>query len=148
MIVNKCEINRNKIVFRRQFVKAIHNLTFTVYYSHVECSTKCAMVGVREFIKLVCSRAKCHACVSVAIPYGTQKKCCCTGSLAQVRASTRDEPLDKVNGNVVPRTHCFVLEALLETLRTREKCLFLLFFTLLLNSEAPREARQWSTMGK
>ena len=47
------------------------------------------------------------------------------GSLAQVRALTRDGTLDKVNGNLVPRTHCLVLEALLATLRTREKCLFL-----------------------
>ena len=62
------------------------------------------MLGVREFIKLVCSCAICHASASVEIPYGTQKKCCCTGSLAQVRALTRDGPLDKVNGNLVPRT--------------------------------------------
>ena len=47
------------------------------------------------------------------------------GSLAQIRALTRDGTLDKVNGNLVPRTHCLVLEALLATLRTREKCLFL-----------------------
>ena len=47
------------------------------------------------------------------------------GSLAQVRALTRDGTLDEVNGNLVPRTHCLVLEALLATLRTREKCLFL-----------------------
>ena len=30
MIVNMCEINRKKIIFGRQFVKPIHNLTFTV----------------------------------------------------------------------------------------------------------------------
>ena len=126
MIVNTCEVNSTKIVFRRQVVKAIHNLTFTVFYSRVECSTKSAMVAVREFIKLVCSCAICHACVSVEVPYGTlQKKCCCTGSLAQVRPLTRHEPLDKVSGNLVPRTHCLVLEALLGTLRTLENCLFL-----------------------
>ena len=48
-----------------------------------------------------CSCAICHACASVEIPYGMQKKCCCTGYLAQVRALTRDGPLDKVNGNLV-----------------------------------------------
>ena len=38
-------------------------------YSGVECSTKCVMVDVREFIKLVCSCAICHTCASVEIPY-------------------------------------------------------------------------------
>ena len=62
------------------------------------------MLGMREFIKLVCSCAICHASTSVEIPYGTQKKYCCTGSLAQIRALTRDGPLDKVNGILVPPT--------------------------------------------
>ena len=44
---------------------------------------------------------------------------------AQVRALTRDGTLHKVNGNLFPRTHFLVLEALLAKLRTREKCLFL-----------------------
>ena len=61
------------------------------------------MLGVREFIKLVCFCAICHASASVEIPYGTQKRYCCTGSLAQIRALTRDGPLDKVNGILVPR---------------------------------------------
>ena len=56
------------------------------------------MLGVLEFIKLVCSCAIRHASASVEIPYGTQKKYCCTGSLAQIRALTWDGPLDKVNG--------------------------------------------------
>ena len=47
MIVNMCEINRKKIIFGHQFVKAIHSC------SRVECSIKCVMIGVREFIKLV-----------------------------------------------------------------------------------------------
>ena len=42
------------------------------------------------------------------------------GSLAQLRALTRDGALDKVNGNLVPRTRCLVLETLLATLRTCE----------------------------
>ena len=126
MTVNMCEINRKKNHFWSPVCKCYSKCNFIVQsYSRVECSTKCVMVDVREFIKLVCSCAICHTCASVEIPYGIQKKCCCTGSLAQVRALTRDGTLDKVNGNLVPRTHCLVLEALLATLRTREKYLFL-----------------------
>ena len=80
------------------------------------------MLGVREFIKLVCSCVICHAGASVEIPCGTQKKYCCKGSLAQIRALTWVGPPGKVNGILVPRIHCLVLEALLATLRTREKC--------------------------
>ena len=91
------------------------------------------MVDVREFIKLVCSCAICHTCASVEIPYGIQKKCCCTGSLAQVRALTRDGPLDKVNGNLVPRTLFSLRSTVSNTKDTRKVLISLLFLTLLLN---------------
>ena len=52
MIDNMCEINRKKIIFGHQFVKAIHHLILHSG-SRVECSIKCVMIGVREFIKLV-----------------------------------------------------------------------------------------------
>ena len=126
MTVNMCEINRKKNHFWSPVCKCYSKCNFIVQsYSRVECSTKCVMFEVREFIKLVCSCSICHTCASVEIPYGIRKKCCCTGSLAQVRPLTRDGTLDKVNGNLVPRMHCLVLEALLATLRTRGKCLFL-----------------------
>ena len=125
MIVNMCEINRKKNHFRSPVGKCYSKCNFYSHTAAQNFSTKCFMVDVREFIKLVCSCAICHTCASVEIPYGIQKKCCCTGSLAQVRALTRDGTLDKVNGNLVPRTRCLVLEALLATLRTREKYLFL-----------------------
>ena len=80
------------------------------------------MLGVREFIKLVCFCAICHASASVEIPYGTQKKYCCTGSLAQIRALTRDGPLDKVNGILVPRTLFSLRSTVSNTKDTREKC--------------------------
>ena len=92
------------------------------------------MLGVREFVKLVCSCAICHASASDEIPYGTQKKCCCTGSLAQIRALTRDGPLDKaVNGNLVPSTLFSLRSTVSNTKDTREVLISLLFLTLLLN---------------
>ena len=78
------------------------------------------MLGVREFIKLVCSCATCHASASVEIPYGTQKKYCCTGSLAQIRALTWDGPPDKVNGILVPRTLFSLRSTVSNTKDTRE----------------------------
>ena len=80
------------------------------------------MVGVREFIKLVSSFPICHASASVEIPYGTQKKYCCTGSLAQKRALTRDGPLDKVSGILVPRALFSLRSTVSNTKDTREKC--------------------------
>ena len=124
MTVNVSEINRKKSHFRSPVCKCYSKCKFYSHTAGVECSTKCVMADVREFIKLVCCCAICHTCASVETPYGIRKKCCCTGSLAQVRALTRDETLDKVNGNLVPRTRCLVLEALLATLRIREKYLF------------------------
>ena len=55
------------------------------------------------------------------------------GSLAQIRALTRDGTLDKVNGNLVPRTHCLVLEAVSNIKDTPKVLISLLFLTLLLN---------------
>ena len=78
------------------------------------------MLGMREFIKLVCSCAICHASTSVEIPYGTQKKYCCTGSLAQIRALTRDGPLDEVNGILVPPTLLNLRSTVSNTKDTRE----------------------------
>ena len=78
------------------------------------------MLGVGEFIKLVCSWAICHASASVEIPYETQKKYCCTGSLAKIRALTRDGPLDKVNGILVPRTLFSLRSTVSNTKDTRE----------------------------
>ena len=69
---------------------------------------------------MVCSCAICHASASVKIPYGTQKKYCCTGSLAQIRALTRDGPLDKVNGILVPRTLFSLRSTVSNTKDTRE----------------------------
>ena len=78
------------------------------------------MLGVREFIKLVCSCAICHATASVEIPYGTQKKYYCTGSRAQIRALTRDGPLDKVNEILVPPTLFNLRSTVNNTKDTRE----------------------------
>ena len=126
MTVNMCEINRKKNHFWSPVCKCYSKCNF---YSHT------AAQNVQQNVLWLMCRSSlnwyvpvlyaCHTCASVETPYGIQKKCCCTGSLAQVRALTRDGTLDKVNGNLVPRTHCLVLEALLATLRTREKCLFL-----------------------
>ena len=91
------------------------------------------MLGMREFIKLVCSCAICHASTSVEIPYGTQKEYCCTGSLAQIRALTRDGPLDKVNGIRVPRTLFSLRSTVSNTTDTRKVLISFLFLTLLLN---------------
>ena len=82
------------------------------------------MVDVREFIKLVCSCVICHTCASVDTVWDTEEMLL-HGVSGTSRALTRDGTLDKVNGNLVPCTHCLVLEALLATPRTGEKCLFL-----------------------
>ena len=58
--------------------------------------------------------------VKVLIPYETQKKYCCTGSLAKIRALTRDGPLDKVNGILVPRTLFSLRSTVSNTKDTRE----------------------------
>ena len=85
MIVNMYEY---KIIFGHQFLNAIQNVTFTVIQPR-RMFKKGVMVDVQEFIILVCSFFyACHTCASVETPYGIQKKCCCTGSLAQVRALT------------------------------------------------------------
>ena len=89
------------------------------FYSHT------AAQNVQQNVLWLAVLYACHTCASVETPYGIQKKCCCTGSLAQVRALTRDGPLDKVNENLVRRTHRLVLVAMLAVLRTREKWLFL-----------------------
>ena len=95
-------------------------------YSGVECSTKCVMVDVREFIKLVCSCAICmqYVCFSRDTVWDTEEMLL-HGVSGTSTSLNRNETLDKVNGNLVPRTHCLVLEARLATLRTRDKCLFL-----------------------
>ena len=95
-------------------------------YSGVECSTKCVMVDVREFIKLVCSCAICmqYVCFSRDTVWDTEEMLL-HGVSGTSTSLNRNETLDKVNRNLVPRTHCLVLEALLATLRTSEKCSFL-----------------------
>ena len=55
------------------------------------------------------------------------------GSLAQVRALTRDGPLDKVNVNLVPRTLFGLRSTVSNTKDTRKVLISLLFLTLLLN---------------
>ena len=62
-----------KIIFGHQFVNAICN--FYSHTSRVECSTKCVMVDVREFIKLVCTCAICmpYVCFSEDTVWDTEE---------------------------------------------------------------------------
>ena len=145
MIVNMCEINRKKKNFQSPVCK--FKMQLLQSYSRVECSAKCVMVDVGEFIKLVCSCAICmqYVCFSRDTVWDTEEMLLhgVSGTSTSLNhgwntwlpiskhvsyAITKVMYLTifaKVNGNLVPRTHCLVLETVLATLGTREKCLFL-----------------------